>query len=448
MAVKIETTRSKMSVFGGVHLFENMIECLGMEKHLGESLPGYKIGTKTTSFEKFKAMVLGIVADANCLDDMDRLAEDPAFSAVLGHVNSSSTYGHYLRKFDGHHCRKLNEALIDNARMLRRALHPDCRDFTLYVDSTDHEQYGKNTEGVEFNYKHRRALDSIQAFDQFGLQYWMHVRPGNTFTANNSPEVIHTVFQRIRKHEAQEKIGRDRRSNFYLCADSGYCNRDTFIACDQEKARFVICMREPMYSPHIKEVRTWTKAKDVVFRDKRSCEIGTALYWPEGHHKALRLVYIRAQKPEWPKIIFSESRYDYHCWVTDIGAHEMTDEEIVLFYHKRGNAENFIREIKNGLDLHRFPCQRLMANRVYGLITAFAYNLMRYAGFILNMKHPHFAKATRFRMVRLAVQVVRHSRDVTLRFSHHQAREVKYWLTTIKLQLSEMGRAKFCHQDL
>jgi hypothetical protein len=40
--------------------------------------------------------------------------------------------------------------------------------------------------------------------------------------------------------------------------------------------------------------------------------------------------------------------------------------------------ENFIRELKNGLDLHHYPCQKLSANKAYGLMAAFAYNLMRY----------------------------------------------------------------------
>ncbi|MFK7873241.1 MAG: transposase, partial [Oligoflexales bacterium] len=45
---------------------------------------------------------------------------------------------------------------------------------------------------------------------------------------------------------------------------------------------------------------------------------------------------------------------------------------------KRGHCENFIRELKNGLDLHHYPCQKLNANRAYGSIAAISYNLMRF----------------------------------------------------------------------
>jgi len=40
-------------------------------------------------------------------------------------------------------------------------------------------------------------------------------------------------------------------------------------------------------------------------------------------------------------------------------------EKVVLFYRGRGNAENFIREGKNGFDLHHFPCLKLVANKAY-----------------------------------------------------------------------------------
>lgn len=47
---------------------------------------------------------------------------------------------------------------------------------------------------------------------------------------------------------------------------------------------------------------------------------------------------------------------------------------------------------------------------------------------------PRFSKYIRFRMVHLAVQVVRHGRDVIFRFTKPQQKEVCYWLDKIKMQ--------------
>ena len=71
----------------------------------------------------------------------------------------------------------------------------------------------------------------------------------------------------------------------------------------------------------------------------------------------------------------------------------MADTKIVEFYRARGHcAENMIRELKNGFDLKHFPCQKLAANKAYGLIAAFAHNVVRFLSFVENPKKQHFSK--------------------------------------------------------
>lgn len=431
MTIKIEAVRSKMSVLGGLSLFKQMIDTLGLKQDLRECLPRYKIKTKTTSEDKFESLILGSIGGAESLRDMDVMAKDAGFEAVVGETNASNTYGIYLGMFEQSHCRKITDLLIDSAFKQRRTMHGDKDPFVLYIDSTDHEQYGFKIEGAEYNYKSRWCLDSLEAYDQYGFTYWREVRPGATFTSNGAPRTIRTVFSRLEADERARKVGRDKKLRRYVCADSGLCNVDNMVASEQSGADFVFCMREPMYETRIKNVKNWLPCKTIKARGGRACEIGSTIYWPKGFDKIVRIVVIRALKPDWRNLLFSESRYDYYAWCTTIGRHEMRDEEIILFYHKRGNAENFIRESKNGFDLHHFPCQTLLANKVYGLIVAFAANLMRFAGFMLNKEHPHFAKHVRFRMVNLAVQVVKHSREVTFRFYTPVAKEVRRWMNTI-----------------
>jgi hypothetical protein len=45
-------------------------------------------------------------------------------------------------------------------------------------------------------------------------------------------------------------------------------------------------------------------------------------------------------------------------------------------HHLKGEKEQLLSEVLNGLDLHRPPCWALRANQVYYLIAAVAYNLM------------------------------------------------------------------------
>lgn len=420
-AIKIESTDKELSARGGIFLFEELSRSVGVEDLITPHLPRYKIATAQSPSSKFMALMMGLVSGADSLDDMDRLAADEAFAAVVGGVNAANTYGEYLRLFSKINCKGIQLSLTDLSLKLRRALFPEAKGFILDVDSTDHEQHGKKIEGVEWNYKGHWCLDSLQAYDQYGFQYWMDVRPGATFTSNGSSELIHQVFKKVPK-----KLKR------YLRADSGSCNVDFFNAASAAETLFVCAMRENMSKPLIRRVKTWRSSKRLKFRDGRSVELGRTIYMPVGCQKMLHVVFMRALKAgEQHKSLFKDSDYDYQAFVTSIGEHEMTNEGLIEFYRGRGNAENFIKESKYAFDLKHFPCQSMMANKIYGLIAAYAYNLVRAMAFIESPKRPHFSKVIRFRMVNLACQVVRHARSVTFRFNNKVFTEVNRWLTQI-----------------
>ena len=421
--IKIEETSQHLSARGGLVLWRETLDHLDLEKKLANSLPVYKIATAATSYEKFEATVLGLAAGADCLDEMDRLALDPAFDAVTGELVTARSYGDFLRLFDGKLLRNLQCNLIDNAIELRTRLGLMGDSYTLKLDSTDHKQHGKQMEGLEFNYKGNWGLDSLVAFDELGFQLWSHVRNGAAFTANGSAEVIHEVFKRL-----------PRQIKRMVLADSGFCNFGFFNACANAGAKFACAMRAMMYRPLLKRVKHWNKAKKVSFYDERECEIGSCVYRPKGCRETLRVVFIRALRPnEQNKALFDDARYDYHAWVTNVGEHDgMKNEEVILWYRQRANIERFIAEMKNGFDLRHLPCQSMNANRAYALMAAFAQNLVRYTAYVENPKRPNFAKILRFKMLMLPVQVVRHARSVSFRFMTSHKKEIERWLKTIQ----------------
>lgn len=423
--IKIEETPQNLSARGGLVLWREVLDQLGLEKKLTKALPTYKIATAASSYEKFEAMVLGLAGGGDCLDEMDRLAGDPAFDAVTGGLVTARTYGDYLRLFDPKLLKELQYALIDNAIELRKRLGMLGDSYTLKLDSTDHKQSGKKMQGLETNYKGNWGLDSLVAFDELGFQLWSRVRKGATFTANGAAEVIHEVFKRLPR-----KIKR------MVLADSGYCNFGFFNACANAQAKFSCTMRKLMYEPLLSRVKHWSKTKTVLFYDGRECEIGSCIYRPKACRETLRVVFIRALKPdEQGKALFDDARYDYHAWVTNVGEHDgMKNEDVILWYRQRANIERFIAEMKGAFDLKHLPCHSLNANRAYALMAAFAQNLVRYTAYVENPVRPNFAKILRFKMLMLPVQVVRHARSITFRFMAKHRQEVERWLSIIKFQ--------------
>jgi hypothetical protein len=299
-------------------------------------------------------------------------------------------------------------------------------------DSTSDQQYGKKMEGVAQNYKFIDCLDTLQVFDETGIQYFNEVRPGNTFSANGSGQAIHAIFSRLPQTKQFRKM------RIYGRADSAFCNTEFFNACAAKNIGFVTSMRLNMLDPLIKKVRDWKatnpgKENRIKFFDGRECETGETIYRTENGAELLRVVAIRAVKKGFEGFLFKkDEHYDYRGWVSNILEHEKSAEKLIKFYRSRGNAENYIRELKYGFDLKHYPCLKLNANRSYGLIAAFAYNLTRFLALKTSGTCTPFAKALRNKLLRLPVQVIRHAREVVFRFQRHHYEEVQRWLQMIQ----------------
>lgn len=420
--LKKERTCKRLSGVGGLFLYNRLWKQLYMEKGLINCLPVNKIKPKVTALEKTKAMVMGLISGADCLDDMDDLFLDLGFDNVVS-ASASNTYGEFLRSFSNLDTKKLNHSLVDTALKLRKRSHRDVREFILDIDSTSHEQHGSKIEGASWNYKNEWCLDSLLAFDQFGYLYWLDVRNGSTYSANSCSEVVHAVFSKIL----------DKRIKRYTRADSAFCNGEFFQACFNARTNFVVRMKENMLSTVINKVSNWRRTKLTMY-DNRECEIGDTLYYPNSTPSVLKVVVIRALKNEKQGALFTDDKYEYFAVVTNIPEQVMKNESVIEFYRKRGNAENYIKELKYGFDLKHFPCQKLTANKVYGTFAAIAYNMMRYTAFLTKLKKVSFSKKLRLQLVKLPCEVITHAGYVTFRYTNHIYEEVSRLLQITNMQ--------------
>lgn len=423
MSVKFSSSRGNFSSYGGLGLFSELVSSSSLSRRLKEYLPVGKRRHNIHSDLKFKTLLYAFGVGGDCLEDIDTFAKDVGFQAVCkNRVYKSGVYGNFLRSFDGWQIRGLDKVLRDSAFELRRRAFPEDRDFILDVDSTFHVQYGRKMEGLAFDYEKKWGLSSLQAFDQHGIQYAMKVREGNTFTSVGTAEVVRQVFSHM-----------PRKYHRFMRGDSGMCNFDVMNACIENDVDFVLAMRANMYRKIKNAQAFWHwKQSEIKTRDGRECEITCAPYHPRGFKKAMRVVLIRAKKKN-PDMF---EKFDHYGWVTNIGTSEKSDEEIIEFYKKRGNAENFIKELKNGYDIHHFPCQKLSANKVYGIIGALAMNFMRVLGRIMHPQGLIYSKKIRFNMIYIGAQVVKKSRYTFMKISKHKFKEVAYWLSKIKRQVS------------
>lgn len=448
--IKVETTDKHLSKFGGLNLFALSWSKLKIMGQISGLLPGVR-----RSIKKFEDLALGFAVDAECLDDMALLGKDDGFKTVCDErVYTPKTYGDFLREFSSRQIDDVNKALARSAFIERAGIEKKISSMTFDFDSTSNRQYAEVMEGLCFSgEKKYDCLTTMYVFDELGIQYYSDVRPGNTHTSDSISKIIHMVMSQMPTEGSYlsedvylpwKKSPYRKQLRVYARADAGYCNSEFMNACWAKGLGFVVRMRSDMLQPNIKNIINWKPAKkrlkkvrcrggdyrivdqSIRFYDGRSAEIGSTLYHGANMAKTARIVCIRAKKPG--VIGFDKEDYDYFAWLTAIGEHEMKNEKIILFYRGRGHAENYIREMKNGYDMHHYPCLKLDANRAYALIAAFSYNVLRFIALIRSRQRPQFVKAIRNKFINLPCQVVRTGRQVIFKFMEHHAKEVNLFL--------------------
>lgn len=115
--------------------------------------------------------------------------------------------------------------------------------------------------------------------------------------------------------------------------------------------------------------------------------------------------------------LFEEIRYFFY--ITNI--EEMTAEEVVFFCNERGNQENLIEQLKNGLNALRMPVGDLVSNWAYMVMAALAWTLKAWfalqarrrgdRGELLKMEFRRFLSY----VVRLPCQIVKSGRRMVYR---------------------------------
>lgn len=452
--IKTQTSDKHLSAFGGLDLFSKCWQKHGLAALVARILP-----SAPKSLKKFEDLAAGFAAGGECLDDMGEFAKDDGFLAVCDEkVYTPKSYGDYLRGFSHGHIDELNKTLARSAFAQRAAASPGFKSMTFDLDSTSNRQYAEKMEGVSFSgEKGYECLSTMYVFDELGNQYYSDVRSGTTHTSQDISKIIHMIMSQmptVGSYAAEEMSLPGERNPYrkkmrvYARADAGYSNKEFVNACFAKGIGFVVRLRADMLEPHIPKIKNWKPAKrrlrkvncrgggtrhideTIRFYDGRTAEVGSTLYHTDGLAGTCRIACIRAKKPGCLGV--SDADYDYFAWLTSIGEHEKKNEEIIRFYRGRGHAENYIRELKNGYDMHHYPCLKLNANRAYALIAAFAHNVLRFISLRSCRDRPQFAKAIRKRFINLPCQVVRKAGQVIFRFSNQRAKEVYRFLEDLK----------------
>ena len=424
--IEFETTRKDLTHLSGLIFFQKLIRSISLDSVIGQILPINKRVRGQTNKEKFFTALYSFIAGADCIEDLELFKLDTLFCEITNSPCSSVTMGRFIRGFSTKTIQRLQNYLPKLAYQLRERLYPENEAIILSMDSTPHEQYGEYTEGLDWNYKNMWCLDSQNIFDQYGLCYGWHLREGNTFSSVGAVEMMSQIYNNLKTNK-----------KIYFRADSAYGSKAIYNCLLQNNTDFTICLKENVWKPLLNKYdskMTWRKT-DVEFFGSNKCQIASCIYPLKDLYQRgfLRVVFIRAKKK---KLKSGETEYYRHyAIVTNMSDKEMSNERVINFYKGRGNVENQIKDLKNGMDFKHFPSQKLNANRAWGLMGIFAYNLMRFCSHKLYKNRGCFLKTVRRRMVYMASEIRKGQRKIKLRFTKTFFKEVEHLEFMITSQL-------------
>ena len=475
--IKIELSKEKLTAAAGLGTVVEIFDQSGFAKAFTECLPKRVSHRSQGEYKLALNLICGFIHGFDCLDDYDDFKGDEAIKALFGEgTPKARTLGDFLRDFDDEHLEKLSNFLSSMSWGMLASLEKNQPEeykpgeVSLDIDSTDHVQHGNEMEGLEWNYKNHWCLDSQVVFDQMGFSHSFDLRPGSTKSGVEAEKQIASAlkdgkFQRQRKFEGRT----------FMRGDSAYCKKDMFKVLLDKGVLFAIAANDATTkwkSLMDKEGLVWApweySEKEIEKSMKQGRELPTVdlarFYWtPKWSEKEeSKLMFPIIVKRTLNKKRYEEERkkgrqfslelddgylqtdpYDYYAVVSNFPLDLSTEraavdqdaakkqkvkryslQEVMAFYQKRGNSENFIREEKYGYDLKHFPCLSIKANKAYGLLAMVAHNILRYVALTMKPEKPHYSKKIRKRFVFHAGKVVRHARQIILRVSEHGYEEV------------------------
>lgn len=298
-------------------------------------------------------LIYALCSGGGCLSDSEALNDDPLARELfgVGKFADQSQVGEWLREQSAESVAALRQLLHQFVTWVwqqaepRRLLHGGQRE--VFFDDTQLEVSGKHFEGAALNYNGDVALS------------WQTLWVGPLLTDSHVGSPKDVSDQLLPMLERNRCLWQGMKAHFY--ADSGSSAGVYLNAIAAEGWHYTVSYNK------------WTGPLE------RTAQELPALAWSEkgdAHHAFLRHQPEGRNAPQ----LFAVSRrrdglFDHYGFIAcDDG---QTDAARVgERHHLKGDKEQLFSEVLNGLDLHRPPCSALIANQIYYLIAALAYDLM------------------------------------------------------------------------
>jgi len=398
--IRVNFEGGKLSSDAGVLLQKEFNHRLGVDELLRREFhtTDTAVNRKHKDPENLLQMLYQITAAYFQDDHADALRYDPAITAAVGKdvLASQPTLSRFHNRLDENTLAQLEEI----QRILRsRVYSVEKPDHVLMdLDSTLLSTYG-HQEGEAFNYHYQaHGYHPLLCFDGLtGDLLKIELRSGAMYCCNGAADFMRPLLD--------EYLMRYPDMALFLRGDSGFATDELYSLCETHGTSYAIRLKENDV------LRRLARDLDSELLDLTQEDvISYAVVYGEFLYKAKnwdypRRVVCKIEKPSGQMI---------HMNTFVVTNMDSPAEDVIRFYCKRGQMENFIKECKSGFDMEYVSSssQIVNANRVQ--IHALAYNLFNWFRRLV-LPEPlrrDRVDTLRLKLLKIAARIVRTARYI------------------------------------
>jgi hypothetical protein len=390
------TSRSGLSVY-----FEAAIR-FGLTERIRNIFPRPGSNRGHNAHDIIMSLILTLLAGGQHMNDIREIAQDTALLKLCGirKVPSPDAIARFLVKPGNLRLVNFLVAYL-NKKILDRI---PTNTLTVDIDAT---LIASEKRDAAMTYEGFTGYCPMLTFESSsGLCLLGEFRDGNASPASDILEHLKYANRLIKKSgKLLEKFR----------SDSAAYNHKIFDYCVKEGILFyVVADHDSAVMAAIKDIpeTDWKPHYDKDGSRTTDKEYATTVHVLNASSNAFTLVVQRWLNPQMD--LFEQDKYCYHIITTN--DYNSEGLEIIHCYNGRSNAENFIKEIKNGVALDTIPTGELYSNKVYFAIGLLAYNLsIGFKDFLPEEFKRSTLATLRFYLVSIPGKVVLHGRHLILK---------------------------------
>jgi len=364
--IKTEFTANNLTIFGGYFNIFNFFVKENIFKKLDKFISVKKRKKIYEKLDYIKILITMLIFGFKNMNQVSFLDNDKFILNLLDlkRFPHASNISKFLKRFRYKH----TQQIIDAKRELLKKFHKkafNLKRLTIDIDTTVLNLWG-HQEGAEKGYndikRGNRCYHPILAF-VYETKELLHgiLKSGDSYCSNGAVEFIKEL-------KAMIPYGI---YNIIFRADNGFFSQEIIEYLENMKFKYIIAVKN--YATIIDRV---LRIKDNAYKPfKDKSEIAFFHHRLKKWNIKRKFIVVRTPKEYTdPQLdIFENSKYEYQILVTNIIE---DSEKLVHFYHKRGNAENYIKELKYDFNIGKLNTSSFWANQAILQFLILCYNML------------------------------------------------------------------------